>query len=61
MEIRVGCCIMHNVSRLCDRAGLLPGIVLLKMLISRIRNLSTEDENPAWRIAVVAISLFFRV
>jgi len=28
------------------RAGLLPGIVLLKTLISRIRYLSTEDDFP---------------
>ena len=48
----------HNVSRLCVRAGLLPGNVLLKTLISRIRNLSTEDENPAWRIAAVVARFF---
>jgi hypothetical protein len=47
-----------NVSRLCVRAGLLPGNVLLKTLISRIRNLSTEDENPAWRIAAVVARFF---
>jgi len=34
-------------------AGLLPGIVLLETNISRIRNLSTEDGFPAWRIADV--------
>jgi len=39
------------------RAGLLLGIVLLKTFISRIRNLSTEDEFPAWRIADVGSSL----
>ncbi len=39
------------------RAGLLPGIVLLKTLISRIRNLSTEERFPAWRIAVVELNL----
>ena len=38
------------------RAGLLPGIVLLKTNISRIRNLSTEDEFSAWRIAVVPVA-----
>jgi len=48
----------HNVPRLCDRAGLLPGIVLLKTLISRSRNLSTEEGFPAWRIAVVRQSTF---
>jgi hypothetical protein len=40
------------------RAGLLPGIVLLKTSISRIRNLSTEDGFPAWRIAAVGRSYF---
>ena len=39
------------------RAGLLPVNVLLKTFISRIRNLSTEDENPAWRIADVELNL----
>jgi len=39
------------------RAGLLPGIVLLETLISRIRNLSTEDGFPAWRIADVELNL----
>ena len=42
-----------DVPRLSVRAGLLPGIVLLKTNISRIRNLSTEDDFPAWRIAAV--------
>jgi hypothetical protein len=41
------------------RAGLLPGIVVLETLISRIRNLSTEERFPAWRIAVVVRSAFF--
>lgn len=35
------------------RAGLFTKIVLLETLISRIRNLSTEDGFPAWRIADV--------
>jgi hypothetical protein len=34
------------------------GIVLLKTSIFRFRNLSTEDENPAWRIADVGSRLF---
>jgi len=38
------------------RAGLLPGIVLLETLISRIRNLSTEERFPAWRIADVPVA-----
>ncbi len=38
------------------RAGLLPGIVLLKTFISRIRNLSTEDGFPAWRLAAVLVA-----
>ena len=41
------------------RAGLLPGIVLLETNISHIRNLSTEDGFPAWRIAAVVASAFF--
>jgi len=45
-----------DVPRLCVRAGLLSGIVLLKTLISRIRNLSTEDGFPAWRIAAVPVA-----
>ena len=45
-----------NVSRLCDRAGLFTKLVLLKTLISRIRNLSTEDGFPAWRIADVELN-----
>src|SRR5690606_4812820 len=36
----------YIVLRICVRAGLLPGIVLLETLISRIRNLSTEDVFP---------------
>src|SRR5699024_1771560 len=46
-----------NVSRLC--AGLFTKIVLLKTLIFRIRNLSIEDENPAWGIAVVICRFAF--
>jgi len=45
-----------NVSRLCDRAGLFTKLVLLKTLISRIRNLSIEERFPAWRIADVGKS-----
>lgn len=43
------------------RAGLLPGIVLLKTLISRIRNLSTEEHFPAWSIADVSGSGLFLI
>src|SRR5699024_7537014 len=49
------------VPRLCDRAGLFPGIVLLETLISRIRNLSTEDGFPGWRIADVGGSFLIRL
>jgi len=41
------------------RAGLFTKIVLLKTLIFRIRNLSTEDGFPAWRIAVVICRFAF--
>src|SRR5690606_20612342 len=58
LNIQKSAHIGHNVSRLCAGRGFYPGIVLLKTFISRIRNLSTEDDNPAWRIADVGNSFF---
>ena len=53
--------VFHNYTQrfaATRRAGLLPGIVLLETNISRIRNLSTEDGFPAWRIAAVVCRCF---
>src|SRR5690606_6791164 len=55
-----GVLFLHDAQRSAAmrRAGLLPGNVLLETLISRIRNLSTEDGFPAWRIADVGNWLY---
>lgn|SRR5690554_4918107 len=45
--------VADNGSGLCVRAGVFTTVFLLKTRISRIRQLSTEDGFPAWRIAVV--------
>jgi hypothetical protein len=60
MCLNVRLAFQHGIQRFAAmrRAGVLPGNVLLESRISRFRNLSTEDEFPAWRIAVVGRSAF---
>src|SRR5690606_48524 len=48
------------VPRLCTGRGFYPEMFFWKRNRSRIRNLSTEDENPVWRIADVGCWAFIK-